>query len=151
MKTAPRTRFTAPSFDELPADYHALCSLLLPRPVRSRSQAAEVESMIDALAVDERRLSKDQRDYLEMLCDVLEVWDESQAPTTGKLTPAKFLALLLDQSGQSAAAVARAIGVDRSIITRLLSGERAFTVSQAQALAQHFAVDATAFLGLSQR
>lgn len=149
MKTATRPRFTAPSFDELPADYAALCALLLPRPVRSRAQAAEVESMIDALAVDERRLSKDQRDYLEMLCDVLEAWDESQAPGIGKATPGKFLAMLLDQTGQSAASVARAISVDRSVITRLLSGERAFTVPQAQALARHFAVDAAAFLGLS--
>ncbi|GEM_PF-2488985 len=150
MKTAPRIRFTAPSFDELPRDYSALCALLLPRPIRSRSQAAEVETMIDALAVDERRLTKDQRDYLEMLCDVLEMWDAAHAPAAGKLSPAAFLALLLEQSGQSAAEVSRQIAVDRSVMTRLLSGERAFTVPQAQALARHFAVDAAAFLGLSR-
>ncbi len=151
MKTAMPLRLTAAQFDGLPADYAALCALLLPRPIRSRAQAAEVESMIDTLAVDERHLSRDQRDYLEMLCDVLEAWDESQAPAIGKTTPARFLTLLIEESGQPSAAVARAIGVDRSVITRLLSGERAFTISQAQALARHFAVDAAAFLGLSQK
>lgn len=149
MKTVTRTRFAVPAFDELPRDYTALCSLLLPRPIRSRSQAIEVEAMMDALVVDEQRLSKDQRDYLEMLCDVLEVWDATQAPAAGRLTPAAFLALLLEQSGQTAAEVARQIGVDRSVMSRLLSSERCFTVPQAQALGQHFAVHATAFLDLS--
>lgn len=151
MKTATSSRVAALSFVDLPTDYTALCSLLLPRPIRSRSQAAEVEAMIDTLAVDEHSLTKDQCDYLEMLCDVLDAWDKTQTSSIRKITAAKFLALLLDQSGRSAAAVARAIGVDRSTITRLLSGERAFTVPQAQALAKHFAVDPVTFLGLSSR
>lgn len=150
MKTAPDTRFTIPTFSEMPRSYAALCALLLPRPIRSRRQAAEVEAMIDALAVDERRLSKDQHDYLEMLCDVLEVWDEACAKPARQPSPAAFLALLLEQSGQSAAEVALQIGVDRSAMTRLLSRERSFTVPQARALAEHFAVHAGAFLGLPQ-
>ncbi|MDI1312217.1 helix-turn-helix domain-containing protein [Prosthecobacter sp.] len=89
--------------------------------------------MIDTLAVDERRLSADERDYLEMLSEVLTVWDESRSPAAADIAPAALLKLLLEESGQTAAAVARAIGVDRSVITRLLNGERAFTIQQAKA------------------
>lgn len=149
MKTTPRTRFTPPGFENLPKDYTSLCLLLLPRPIHTRAQAADVEAMIDVLAVDERRLSADQRDYLEMLCDVLETWDQSQSPATASLEPSALLKLLLEESGQTAAAVARAIGVDRSVMTRLLSGERTFTISQASALAEHFAVTPAAFLHLT--
>ncbi len=149
MKTASYTRLVTPKFVDLPKDYTSLCSLLLPRPIRDRRQAAEVEVMIDALAVDEQKLSEDQRDYLEMLSEVLEVWDDSQSPQAAGLSGAAFLALLIEQSDQSAASVAREIGVERSTMTRLLSGERGFTVEQAQALGKHFAVDPSALLGLS--
>jgi antitoxin component HigA of HigAB toxin-antitoxin module len=148
MKTVSRPPFIAPKFAGLPKDYTGLCLLLLPRPIHNRGQAADAEAMIDALAVDENRLSADQGDYLAMLSDVLEAWDEAQTPKGKTLSGAAFLALLIEQSGQSAASVAREIGVDRSVMTRLLSGERAFTVSQAQALGKHFAVDPAALLGL---
>ena len=148
MKTTPRTRLASPRFEELPKDYTSLCLLLLPRPIHSHAQATDVEAMIDVLAVDEHRLTADQCDYLEMLCDVLETWDHAQSPTTASLEPSALLKLLLEESGQTAADVARAIGVDRSAMTRLLSGERAFTVPQASALAEHFAVAPTSFLNL---
>ncbi len=148
MKTTSRTHFNPPPFAELPKDYPGLCQLLLPRPIHSRTQAAEVEAMIDALAVDERRLSSDQRDYLEMLNDVLMAWDEAHSPASADVPPAKLLELLLEESGQTAAAVARAIGVDRSVMTRLLNGTRSFTVSQARALGSHFAIEPAAFLDL---
>lgn len=148
MKTTSRARPAPPRFEALPKDYTSLCLLLLPRPIHNRSQAAEVEALIEVLAVDERRLSADQRDYLEMLSDVLDTWDQSRSPATADLSPAAFLKLLLEESGQTAATVARAIGVDRSVITRLLNGERTFTVSQAKALAEHFAVDPAAFLNI---
>jgi len=122
--------------------------LLLPRPIHSRAQAVDVEAMIDALAVDERRLSADQRDYLEMLNEVLTVWDETHAPAATDITPAALLKLLLEESGQTAAAVARAIGVNRSVLTRLLDGTRHFTIPQAKALAAHFAVAPVAFLDI---
>lgn len=149
MKTALRTQFITPKFAELPKDYTGLCLLLLPRPIHSRAQAAEVEVMIDALAVDENRLSADQRDYLEMLSDVLEAWDDSQIPKGKGHSGMAFLALLIEQSGQTPASVAREIGVNRSVMTRLLSGERAFTVSQAKALGKYFAVDPASLLGLN--
>ena len=105
--------------------------------------------MIDALAVDERRLSADQRDYLEMLNEVLTIWDESRS-AAADIAPAALLKLLLEESGQNAASVARSIGVDRSVMTRLLKGTRPFTVPQAKALAAHFAMAPAAFLDLSK-
>ncbi|MDB6005552.1 MAG: family transcriptional regulator [Prosthecobacter sp.] len=150
MKTTSRASFIPPPFAKLPRDYLRLCQLLLPRPIHSRTQAAEVEAMIDSLAVDERRLSADQRDYLEMLNEVLTVWDEARSPAAADIAPAALLQLLLEASGQTAAAVARSIGVDRSVMTRLLNGSRSFTVPQAKALAAHFAVAPAAFLDLSK-
>lgn len=151
MKTTSRLRQTTSSFARLPRNYRGLCLLLLPRPIRTVQQAAKVETMIEMLAVDEDKLSADQSDYLEMLSDLLEDWDASQVPAAPLTSPSAFLKLLLDHSGQSAAAVARALDMDRSVLTRLLSGERRFTVAQAQALGEHFAVDAAAFLGLTPR
>lgn len=150
MKTTSRTSSTPPPFAQMPRDYLRLCQLLLPRPIHSRAQAAEVEAMIDALAVDERRLSADQRDYLEMLNEVLSVWDEAHSPAAADITPSALLQLLLEESGQTAAAVSRSIGVDRSVMTRLLNGTRPFTVPQAKSLAAHFAVAPAAFLELSE-
>jgi antitoxin component HigA of HigAB toxin-antitoxin module len=152
MKTTlPPTFSTSLAYEHLPRDYAGLCSLLLPRPIRSRRQATSVESLIDTLAVHERRLSADQRDYLQILSSLIEAWDQNQELDVAKNpTPGEFLRLLLETSGQSGAMVARALGLDRSAMTRLLKGERSFTVSQARALAAYFAVDAGVFLGLSR-
>ncbi|MDZ4287147.1 MAG: helix-turn-helix domain-containing protein [Prosthecobacter sp.] len=153
MKTASSSGTSAPlGYKDLPRDYSGLCKLLLPRPIHNRRQANRVGQLVDILAVHETRLSANQKDYLEILAELLESWDTAQAPDLAEsTTPAAFLDLLLQTSGQTAASVARAVGFDRSALTRLLKGERAFTVAQARALAAHFAVDAGVFLGLSRQ
>src|SRR4051812_17678197 len=93
MKTA---RATRRAFADLPEDYAGLCREFLPRPIRTKSDYAAVVEMADAMAVHEPEFSRDQEDYFDMLCRLLEVWDREHV-TCPDLTPLDLLKHLIEQ------------------------------------------------------
>lgn len=64
-------------FADLPKDYAGLCGLLLPRPIRDKTDLQSVKEIAEAMAGFEDAFTKDQGDYFEMLCMLLEDFERN--------------------------------------------------------------------------
>lgn len=72
-ETKPALPVNAMKFTELPADYAGLCRVWLPRPIRNQAQYELVDALF--LAMEHKKLTKEQRDYFQVLDAVLEVYE----------------------------------------------------------------------------
>ncbi len=138
MKSAIRYRFT-----DLPKDYPALCGLLMPRPVRDEVDLANMTEITDALAG--HKLTKDQEDYLDLLCRLIEDHEREHVPAP-KATGLAALRHLLEANDLSAADLSRLLGVHRTLGAMILRGERKLTIEHVRLLAKRFNVTADLFL-----
>jgi HTH-type transcriptional regulator/antitoxin HigA len=142
MKTARPTHRT---FADLPEDYAGLCREFLPRPIRTKADYAPVAEMADVMAVHQPEFTRDQEDYFDMLCRLLEVWDREHV-TWPDLTPLDLLRHLLEQHVLTGADLSRLLGVSPKLGPMILRGERAITADHARALGAHFGLPAGVFI-----
>jgi len=140
MKTAIRTIAGSESFANLPKDYIGLCQRYVPRPLHNSTDYAAARRAIEPLLGFEERLTADQADYLEAVSSFIEAYDRVRVKWP-KGTPLDTLNFLLEQHEMSAADLARVLGGDRSIGSKLLRGERRLTVNHIRTLARHFHIE----------
>ena len=145
MKTVTRKN-TRPAFADLPRDYRGLCAHYLPRPIHSVREYAAAEIVADSMAGYEEAMTADQKDYFEVVTDFMEDYDESRAPYHPKVSGLEMLKGIVAEQEMSAATLARILGGDRSLGTKILAGERRITADHARALGKHFKLDPGAFL-----
>ena len=77
MKNRNRLRPSTP-FAKIPKSYAELMAMYLIAPIHNRAEADCAEEMIDLLAG--HSLNGEQDDYLDLLSDVFEKWEDSQFP-----------------------------------------------------------------------
>jgi len=70
MKTRTKLRF-----QDLPKDYAALCRLFLPRPIHDAVDYANVVEVTDAMVLWHEDFTRDQADYFDLLCSLIEEYD----------------------------------------------------------------------------
>jgi antitoxin component HigA of HigAB toxin-antitoxin module len=138
MKTKKRI-----SFDSLPRDYAGLCRLLMPRPIHDRVNYDNALEMAEAFAGFEKRMNRDQTDYFDLLCALIEDYEAAAAP---RRTPLQMLAHLLAEHGMTAADLSRVLGSHRTLGPMILRGERSVTAEHARALGSHFGLPAGVFI-----
>jgi len=127
------TTTKAPKFDHLPKDYTGLCQLLMPRPIHDEIEYENVLEIMNVLAVaGEEKLNQDQSDYLEILTDLVEKFDQDTLEPLPKLPPHVFIKTHLEDIGMTATEWGRRIGIDRGLASRLLRGERRLSVEHLQ-------------------
>ena len=130
-------------FERLPTDYSALCRVFLPRPIRDRVDLENVTEIADAMAG--HKLSKDQSDYFEMLCQLIENYETEHVPKA-KVSGTEALRYILEEHGMSGADLSRLLGAHRTLGPMILRGERKLTVDHVRTLSEHFKVSAELFL-----
>ncbi|HWX23194.1 MAG TPA: transcriptional regulator [Candidatus Binatia bacterium] len=140
MKTKSKFRF-----QDFPKDYERLCRLFLPRPVRDGVDYANVTEVTDAMALWQDDFTRDQRDYFDLLCSLLEEYDRENIKWP-KLRGVDLLKHLLDEHGQTAADLSRFLGGSRNLGAMLLRGDRNLTLSHVRKLAARFKLSPEAFL-----
>ncbi|HEY8667229.1 MAG TPA: hypothetical protein VIL86_11215, partial [Tepidisphaeraceae bacterium] len=70
------------------------------RPIRTKADYAAAAKMIDRLAVKEDSLSQDESDYLDVLSDLIEAYDqEHNCLISDSRSPLDRLKYLMQQSG----------------------------------------------------
>jgi len=131
--------------DDIPATYAELAGLFVPRPLHDEMDYRSALNVLDAMAGFEMNLA--QADYFEAISTFVEKYEaERHAIAAGNLAPVELLRALMDEHGMNASDLGRLLG-DRSLGHRILSGQRELSKAHIRTLADHFAVNPSAFLG----
>ena len=140
MKTA--THLSTP-YAKIPKTYAGLMGMHLLRPIHDQVDADNASEMIDLLAG--HSLNAEQADYLDLLSDLHEKWENTQFPIS-RATGAELLRLVLAERNEGGAHLAKLLGIDPSLAYRLLRGERQLTATQIRKVADTYGIDPVALL-----
>lgn len=132
-------------FQDLPKDYAALCRVFLPRPIHDAVDYANVTEVADAMVLWHDDFTRDQADYFDLLCSLIEDYDSKNVQWP-KATGVDALKHLLDEQALAAADLSRLLGGSRNLGAMILRGERRLTLDHVRVLAKHFGVSADLFL-----
>jgi HTH-type transcriptional regulator/antitoxin HigA len=130
--------------DGLP-EYVKLVRLFPLRPIRSERELDRASEVIDALLVRATPLAPLERDYLEVLGDLVERYEDAHHPMP-EASGADVLRHLMEARGVTQSEVAAATGIVNSTISAVLSGKRRLSVGHIEKLAAFFHVGPGAFL-----
>ncbi len=140
MKTKTKLRFA-----DLPKDYAGLCRVFLPRPIHDAVEYGNVAEVADALALWQDDFTRDQADYFDLLCSLMEEYDAEHVKWS-KLKGRDILQHLLDEHDMTAADLSRILGGSRNLGAMILRGERNLTLAHVRKLAAHFKVSPELFV-----
>ena len=128
----------------LPKTYAELVALHVPRPINDKVSYENTVAIVDALAG--HALNRDQEDYLEMLGDLVESYEEKNLPSLPQLSGSKLLQHLLKENDMTGDDLAKLLRVDRSVAYKILKGTRNLTTEHIRRLCERFAVRADLFI-----
>ncbi len=117
--------------------------MLIPRPIRDRVAYDNTLEVAEAFAGFEKQMNRDQTDYFDLLCALIEDYEKTAAP---ERTPLQVLEHLLAEHELSAADLSRLLGSHRTLGPMILRGERSITAEHARALGRHFGLPAGVFV-----
>jgi HTH-type transcriptional regulator / antitoxin HigA len=138
-------RVKAVSAGELPQDFEALVRLFPPRAIHDEIEYRNTQQMIDALT-NVPRLTKGQKEYLDTLSILMEAYEDEHHPIDAtKADPLTVLRQLMQEHDMSASDLGRVLG-ERSLGSKILSGQRQLSKIHIRRLASRFNVSAELFL-----
>jgi HTH-type transcriptional regulator/antitoxin HigA len=126
-------------------DYAGLCRVLLPRPIRDAVDYANVVEVTDAMVLWHDEFTRDQDDYFDLLCSLIEEYDAKNVKWP-KVSGLDALKHLLDAQDLGPADLSRLLGGSRNLGAMILRGERKLTLKHVRTLARRFRVSADLFL-----
>ena len=94
-----------------------------------------------------RRLNKDQDDYLEILSQLIETYEDAHVKPPRKVAGIKLVRFLLAENDMTGDDLAELLGVDRSVAYKILKGTRNLTAEHIRKLADRFLISADALIG----
>lgn len=140
MKTKTKFRFA-----DLPKDYTGLCRVFLPRPIHDAVDYANVVEVADAMALWQNDFTRDQADYFDLLCTLIEEYDAENVKWP-RVKGVDVLKHLLSEHNLAAADLSRILGGSRNLGAMILRGDRNLTLAHVRKLAAHFKVGAELFV-----
>lgn len=130
--------------EKLPKTYGGLVALCVPRPIHDAVSYENTVALIDALAVG--KLNQDQEDYLEIMSQLVEAYENQHVKPPRLLTGVALVRALLEENELTGEDLAEILKVDRSVAFKVLKGTRNLTADHVRALAKRFFVSADALL-----
>lgn len=112
------------------------------RHIRSDDELREANAMVRTLI--SRPLVDGEQDYLDVLCDLVERYEDETIPMRD-VPDDELLRYLLDENSLTQTDLAKMIGVSTSTVCEILSGKRKFTRAQVGIVASRFALSIAAF------
>jgi HTH-type transcriptional regulator/antitoxin HigA len=117
------------------------------RPIRNDEDLKRANETAGQLAErGEANLNADEADYLDVLCGLIEKYEDARFPIAADFTPADRLRARMEARGMTQAEVARGAKVAESTIRDLLSGKSTLGKRSAARLATYFGVPIGVFL-----
>ncbi len=124
--------------------YPGLIAAYPPRVIRSPAALKRAHAVIERLMSVEKPTAT-QLDFLELLSTLVEQY-ESLAHPTPRTSLRSLLAHLIEARGESQSAVAKATGIQKSLLSEVLSGQRRLSIENIQRLAKYFSIEPGLFL-----
>jgi HTH-type transcriptional regulator/antitoxin HigA len=144
LVSKPRRKEAAASEGADPA-YLALIRRFPLRPIRTEAELDAAAAIIDELT-DRDDLSSTERDYLEVLGDLVEKYEDEHVAMP-HVSDAEMLQSLMDEKGVRQADVVRGTGISKTVLSLVLNGRRDLTREHIEVLARYFGVNPAVFLG----
>lgn len=132
-----------PKFADIPQDYRDLVAMFPPRPIHDAVDYANSLEIVMAMAG--HNLTGDQDDYLEILSEMILLYDREHDQPRKRGTPSQRLQFLVDEAGLTASDLGRLLG-NRGMGSVYLTGKRGISKTNIRKLAEHFKVRADYFL-----
>ena len=123
--------------------YIALVERFLLVPIRNESHLDQAAAIVDELTGKDR-LSPEEEQYLDVISDLIEKYEEEHFPV-GPASPAEVLQFLMEQNGLRQADLAHLFS-SKSNLSEVLSGRRELSKAQILRLAKYFRVSLALFL-----
>ncbi len=137
-----------PAFANLPRDFFGLCNLHTPRPLHDKVDLDNATALADIMAGHEKQMTRDQDDYYELLCTLIEEYEREHFPEFEKkrVGGLGLLKHLLELNAMNASDFSRLLGADRTLGAKILRGERNLTIPHLRILARRFRVRPDVFV-----
>lgn len=114
---------------------------------RIASAAAHARAKAVYLRLNRGSLDRGQRDYLDVLADLIADYEERTADESlGSVSAAELVRHRLEQRGMSVNALARMVGVSQSNLSDMLSGSRDWSKSAIRSISAYLSIRAERFL-----
>lgn len=113
------------------------------RPLRTDADLDAAVEVIDAL-IDRDALSAPEQDYLDVLSDLVEAYEDEHIPVK-PVGDAEMLRFLIEAKGVTQAQAAKEAGVAESTVSEVLAGKRKLNRAQIGKFARYFRVGPGAF------
>lgn len=113
------------------------------RPIRTEEEHDAAIEMIDEL-IDAPSLSSPERDYLDVLSDLVEAYETVHEPMP-ETTDAGVLQFLMEIQSRTQSDVARGAKIAAPAVSEVLSGKRKLNRAQIGKLARYFHVEPGVF------
>jgi HTH-type transcriptional regulator/antitoxin HigA len=125
---------------EIPKTYAELVALHVPRPIHDKVSYENTVAVVDRLAG--ARLNEDQDDYLEILSQLIETYEDAHVKPPRTVAGIKLVRFLLAENDMTGDDLAALLGVDRSVAYKILKGTRNLTAEHVRKIADRFLISA---------
>jgi HTH-type transcriptional regulator/antitoxin HigA len=114
------------------------------RPLRSDADLDAAIRVVDEL-IDQDALSQPEQDYLDVLSDLVEAYEDGAVPMK-PVNDADMLRFLIENRGLTQVEAAKQAGIAESTVSEILAGRRKLNRTQIEKLARFFHVEPGVFL-----
>jgi HTH-type transcriptional regulator / antitoxin HigA len=125
--------------------YLALIGRFPLRPLRTDADLDVASGVVDELT-DRDNLSSAESDYLDVLGDLIEKYEDAHVEMP-HISDGAMLRSLMDEKGVRQADVARGTGISTTVLSLVLNDKRALTREHIGVLSKYFGVNPSSFLG----
>lgn len=115
------------------------------RPLRTDAELDAASAIVDEL-VDRDELSPTESDYLDVLGDLIEKYEDEHLKMP-YVSDGAMLRSLMDEKEVRQADVARGTGISKTVLSLVLNGKRDLTREHIASLSKYFEVSLSSFLG----
>lgn len=128
-----------------PEKYGKLLSVALPAVITNDAEYDRIESFFNKL-IDkgEDKLSPEEYRLFELLAGLLESYEKRSFDDSGPVVPKDALRFLMDENSLKQIDLEDIFG-SQAVVSKVLSGKRAFSKTHARRLAERFSVRADLF------
>jgi HTH-type transcriptional regulator/antitoxin HigA len=134
-----------PNQRSLPPAYLRLVEQFRLRPLQNAAELNQAIALVDHLVSRKEPLLPEEEDYLEVLSDLIERYEDRHEPVPD-VSAVAMLRFLIDQHGVTQQTVAKETGIANSTISAVLNGDRELTRRHIEKLAAYFGAEPVVFL-----